>query len=368
MKINIDIRNSFNHTGIGSYKRNLVRKLENYNNIEIQGCYNYSRHLRNIDSLFFNCKIKKSYIPDKLIYNKYHLPIYYESMFGGDIDLNLFLTYLLPNVRFRKPVISTIHDLIILKAKNELNSFIELHERQLKYTISKSCHIITVSEASKVDICEYFNIPTENISIVHNGIDFTELNKPISNEEIKVIQKKYNLPDRYILYFGGYRKHKNIENLIKAYSKLTVNERKNYKLVITNKSEILMKMADDYGLSNDIIFTGFIDECDKTAVYKMALMVFYASFYEGFGVPILEAQACRIPVITSSVSSMPEAAGGAALLVNPYSIDDIVNSIRELLYNNPLKEKLIMKGVKNAKMYTWEKAAEELYSVLKKII
>ena len=302
MKINIDIRNSFNHTGIGNYKRNLVRRLENYNNIEIQACYNYSRHLCNIDSLFFNCKIKKSYIPDKLVYNKFHFPIYYESMFGGNVDLNLFLTFLLPNVRFRKPVISTIHDLIILKARNESDSFIKLHESQLNNTITKSCHILTVSEASRIDICDYFKIPIENISIVHNGINFTELNKEVSDEDKTIIRKKYNLPDQYILYFGGYRRHKNIENLIKAYSKLTINERKKYKLVITNKSEILMKMASDYGLSNDIVFTGFIDECDKIIIYNMALMLFYASFYEGFGVPILEAQACNIPVITSSIS------------------------------------------------------------------
>lgn len=365
MKLNVDLRHAFVGSGIGNYKRNIIQNLSRFKDVEITGCFNIARKISKKNYQWFDSNLICSYIPDKLIYGKWHIPIYYESMFRSVPDLNLFLTYGIPNVKYRKPVICTIHDLIILKAQNERTSFIEKHERILRHSVNNSMHILTVSNSSREDISEYFRIPKEKISIVHNGIDFKQYNAKISNEIRDSIRRKYNLPDFYILYLGGYRKHKNIESLLKAYSCLNEKERKVHKLVITNHAPILQKQASELGISEDVVFTGFVDESDKAAIYQMASMVYYASYYEGWGVPILEAQASGVPVLTSSISSMPEASGGCAVLINPYKIDEIIEGMRELLNNQTYSKDLVNRGINNARQYTWKRGANELYNLIK---
>ena len=168
------------------------------------------------------------------------------------------------------------------------------------------------------------------------------------------------------LYFGGYRKHKNIESLLKAYSLLSDVEKKNLKVVITNKNKELIQLANELHIDKNVCFTGFIDDSDKFILYKTAKMVYYASLCEGWGVPILESQICKTPVITSNLSSMPEASGGYAMLVNPYSVDEIVDAIRQLDKGFVLLDELLDKGYMNARKYTWDKSADELYNVLRK--
>ena len=107
-------------------------------------------------------------------------------------------------------------------------------------------------------------------------------------------------------------------------------EKKNLKVVITNKYQERIQLANELHIDNNVFFTGFIDDSDKFILYKTAKMVYYASLCEGWGVPILESQICKTPVITSNISSMPEASGGYAMLVNPYSVDEIVDAIRQL--------------------------------------
>lgn len=372
MKINLDIHAASKATsGISNFKIELISHLlHKYSDVAVRGCFCLNRNEKKADfSWLKNKEIKKSLFPDKLIFNdKCHIPISYESLFGADICLNLFLSYLVPFMNFKKPLISTIHDLIVLKTKVESNDFIANHRKRLEYAIKKSNHILTVSESSKIDICNYFHVNSKDISIVHNGLNVNDLVlEKCNKDEIANLRKKYKLPkEDFILYFGGYRKHKNIERLLKAYSLLSEMEKKNLKVVITNKNQELIRLANELHIDKDVCFTGFIDECDKFVLYKTAKMLYYASLYEGWGVPILEAQICKTPVITSNISSMPEASGGYAMLVNPYSVDDIVDAIRELDKGSVLLDNLLNNGYINAKKYTWDKSADELYDVLKK--
>lgn len=136
------------------------------------------------------------------------------------------------------------------------------------------------------------------------------------------------------------------------------------KLVITNQNSDLIQFAKKCDIRKDVTFTPFIDEKDKVILYKMSLMVYYASLYEGFGVPIIEAQACHIPVITSNISSMPEVMGNSAIFVNPYEIKEIEEAIITLFHDQLLRERLIHNGYSNALKYTWEKSAKELHDIL----
>lgn len=370
MIVNLDLRGASHPTsGISNFKCNIISHLnDKYNDILFRGCININRHEKKSDFGWFKGFINESFVPDKLIYNNYYkIPINYELMFGNDINVNLFLGYMVPYINFKKPLISTIHDLILLKTNVESENFVANHKKRLEYAVDKSSHIITVSESSKNDICHYFKVNPGDISIVHNGINLDNTALEVCSQGVKAnLCKKYNLPEEdFILYFGGYRKHKNIEGLLKAYSVLSDAEKKNLKVVITNRNQELMKMACELHVDKNVFFTGFIDECDKFLLYKTAKMVYYASLYEGWGVPILEAQICKTPVITSNLSSMPEASGGNAMLVNPYSIDDIVDAIRLLNGSSSLLNDIVNRGYLNAMQYTWDRSADELYHTLK---
>ena len=372
MKINIDLKEAFGLGGISNYKRNISVGISELSDVELSGCYNWSRHASKDKYRWFKGRLNQSIIPDQFVYKyaekkNWQFPFSYEFMMNSQADLNLFLTYRIPRVTFKAPLISAIHDIILLKSDVESKCAKEEHEAILRYTISKSYQLLTVSESAKSDIVDYFNINPDNVHIVHNGIDYHQFGEELSPERRLYISNKYNLPDKFILYFGGYRAHKNIERLIEAYSLLSPTIRKDLKLVITNRNQKLQKLAADLKISEDVIFTAFIDESDKCAIYKSAFMVYYASLYEGFGVPILEAQMSKVPVITSNTSSLPEASGGFAELVNPYSVDEIYCAMMELISDSAKRNYLVQNGYNNALQYPWKRGAEELHDVLMKL-
>lgn len=366
MKINIDLKGAFGYYGIANYKRNLAIQLLRFQDLEMTGCYNWCRAATRQRYNWYHGDLRRSLMPEKLVYGKnWFSGFSYEMTMGSNADLNLFLTYLLPNLRFNAPVISAIHDIILLKARAESHQEIEAHDTILRRTISLSEKIITVSKASKADLVEYYHLQPEKIAIVHNGINVGDLLASVSSEQEKRVKKKYGLPERYILFFGGYRKHKNLERLLQAYSFLNASIRREVKVVFTNKSAELQRLASELNIDNDVVFAGFADERDKATVYKMADLVYYASLYEGFGVPVIEAQICKTPVITSNTSSLPEASGGYAKLVDPYNVDEIYNAIRDIIDGGADIDKMVEQGYCNALQYTWERSAQEMYDVLR---
>ena len=368
MKVNIDLRYSYNVGGISNFIRNLASTLSIKGKNEYCGSTFWYHGRNKTQYEWFKGKIHNSLLPDRLVCNsKFILPFTYEVATNSQFDLNLFFTYRLPKLCFKKPVISTIHDIILLKSNCEAISKVQEHENILRRSINASNHILTVSESSKKDLIEYFGIFPDKISIVSNGIDFDHLTTPISTSEMKTIKKKYTLPDKFILNFGAYRVHKNIERLLESYALLPETIRREYKLVLTRSNEILNKLIYDLKIENDVIITGFVDEEDKKALYQMADVVYYASLYEGFGVPIIEAQACQTPVLTSNISSMPEASGGAAFLINPYSVDEIRDGLLALISDSKLRNEITLKGLFNAQKYSWQESAKKVESVLNKL-
>lgn len=253
------------------------------------------------------------------------------------------------------PTIMTIHDLNHLKFPEYYTKF---HKHYYNYIVKSSAlkakKILTVSEFSKKEIVNWLNCESEKVVVTYNGVD--ENFKVIKdNGKLVNIREKYELPQKFVLYIGNLKPHKNISNLIKAIK----NINQEIILVINGKvNEILDKIIEENHLEREIKFIGYVDDDDLPALYNLAELFVYPSLYEGFGLPPLEAMACGCPVITSNTSSLPEVVGDAGILVNPYDVDEIAKAIDLILSNENLRNELKEKGLEQAKNFSWRKTAE----------
>ena len=220
-----------------------------------------------------------------------------------------------------------------------------------KYALKNARKIIAVSETTKKDLIDLYNGNPEKITVVHHGFNNNLLNKNQKSKE--------NFP--YILYIGRLETKKNIQGLIKAFNLLKKIHRVPHKLVLVGSRGY---GYEDLKFNKDIIEKGYVSEQEKSELLNNADMFVFPSFYEGFGMPILEAQAVGCPVITSNVSSMPEVAGQGAILVEPRNIEQITENMYKVISNNDLRKELIEKGNQNIKRFSWQKCAEETLKVI----
>lgn len=373
MKINIDLQ-CYNRkgTGISEYAKSRISFLEKINDVSLFGYMTKGRHneeLNSFERLHFPIKIGR--LPIKLLYSrkiKHPLPIYYEYLCKNHADINLYFTWNIKRVKHKGITIATIHDLIALRTEMENQKIVDDQINDLTYTLKYCDFVFTVSNASKADIIKEFNYPAERIGVVPNGIDYDRFHCNIPEHELLRIRGKYGLPQKFILYLGGMRKHKNLDRLIRAYSCLSEELKEEYSLVITKGTPELKELAWNLHIGDKVVFTPYIEEEDKIGMYKLASLYAYISLYEGFGLPVIESQAVGTPVITSNVSSLPEVAGDSALCVNPLDIKEIAEGITRILSDNELRQKMINKGFANAQYYNDNNAGEILYGYLKNIV
>ena len=273
----------------------------------------------------------------------------------------------------RAPYIITVHDLIRYFDMDGEETFIrppnrrDRHYLNLDYEgIRKAMRIIAVSQSTKNDLIHCLGIPAERISVIYEGIDHS-LFRPVS-------QRIYNRP--YILFVGSEHPRKNFTTLLKAFSQLKSEPRfKKLKLVKvgtaggqeTDFRNQTMGVVESLGLMDEVIFTGFIPEADLPTYYSGAEAFVLPTLYEGFGFPVLEAMACACPVITSNNSSLPEVAGEAGIMLNPYDTNRLAQAMRQVLTDSKLRNNMIRKGLEQAKSFSWEKAAEQTLEVYNKV-
>lgn len=258
----------------------------------------------------------------------------------------------------------TIHDLLPVKYP-EIYPRMRFYFRHiLPVLIKASSAIITISEATKNDIIDFYRIKNKPIYVIPCGIN-KNIFYPVNELQIEIINRKYNLSN-YILFVSEIRPYKNLFRLIKAFGNLHIS---NIDLVIVGalskfgKDDILA-LPHKLGIENRVKFLGYIQDNDLPAVYSGASMLVFPSLTEGFGIPPLEAMSCGCPVITSNTSSMPEVCGDAALYIDPYNIDSITNAINLLINNDQLRQKFIIKGFQRSKIFSWEKTASEILKVI----
>lgn len=226
--------------------------------------------------------------------------------------------------------------------------------------------IITISEFSKNDIIKYIDYPEENIKIVYPAVDhgFYYQNRD------KEILNRWNISpkDKVVLYVGSETPRQNVPLLIKAFSKVK-EQMPNVKLLKIGDSQSYgareknLKLVSDLNLENDVIFSGYVSENDIPKCYNATDLLVYPCSYAGFGLPPLEAMACGTPVLTSDTSSLPEVVGDAGIMIDPHDVDLMADKIYEVLNNDTLKEKLVKKGIERAKLFNWDKSAEETLQI-----
>jgi glycosyltransferase involved in cell wall biosynthesis len=231
--------------------------------------------------------------------------------------------------------------------------------------------IITPSEATKADVVNHLHISPQRIVVIPWGCEarFQPHGNP---EHLAAVQQRYRLPAQYLLFVGTLEPRKNLITLLHAYARLRAEgHAKDVKLVIAGRMGWLY--ADIFAavrtlaLDTEVIFTGFVHDTDLPALYRGAHLLVFPSLYEGFGLPILEAMASGVPVVTSTTASMPEVAGDAALLVDPHQPEAIAAGIAQVLSQDQLRQAMIEKGLDRAQRFTWERVAQrtlEVYATL----
>lgn len=278
-------------------------------------------------------------------------------------------------IGFSKPkdikTVITLHDIIPMKMPDTVSeTFLKIFNENIKNILDNSDGIITVSNFSKEDISKTFSYPKEKIFVTHLAAEeiYTPLNKFHSSQYLK---KHYGIDRDFLLYVGGFSPRKNILGLIEAFNLVKNSYKRDLKLVIIGTKgpsyEIYRKKVDELNLSSSVIFTGFIPIEDMPIFYSASKALVYPSFYEGFGLPPIECMACGTPVIASNLTSMPEVCQDAAILVDPYDVDEIKENILTLLNNHKFYSLMIYKGLSHSSKFNWKKTAYNTLEVYKHI-
>lgn len=346
-------------------------------------------HLQKVDEkqeyvLFFNKDTTIPEIPEQENFKQYvsmfpttnralrllweHLALYYELK-KNNITVFHGPAFFVPVLKPKDcQYIITVHDITFKKYPETFTWATRLYYSILfPQSLRLADIIITDSISTKNDLIGSYGIRAEKIQVVYLGISNAFLNKEKS-QAVYAISKKYNLPDEYFLFTGVLSPRKNIITILNAFKQIKEEEMfRKYKLVIVGRpgwlyDEIFRKVKE-LSLENEVLFIDYVPEEELPSFYTNAKIFLFPSLYEGFGLPILEAMACGCPVITSNVSSMPEVAGDAAVLINPASVDELVSSIKEITVNKNLRKELQKKGVEQIKKFSWEKTAVETKNI-----
>lgn len=264
----------------------------------------------------------------------------------------------------------TIYDLIpVLYPQFLLSEQITLLYKKTLASISQKDWVICISHSTKNDLCNYLNIDASRVFVTHLAAEPSIFYPCTDAETIAAIRNKYGLRDGgYILSLGTLEPRKNIDHVIRCFAQLIQEQNiKDLYLVLVGTpgwkyDKIMEEISKKSWLKERIIFTGYVPQSDLAALYSGALTFVYPSFYEGFGLPPLEAMQCGVPVISSNTSSLPEVVGDAGVMLDPKDANGLCQSMLEI-YNRPLlREKMSLKSLEQAKLFSWERCARETIS------
>jgi glycosyltransferase involved in cell wall biosynthesis len=289
------------------------------------------------------------------------------------IDLFFTPSHYLPPLPLGLPKTCTIHDLGYLRYTAQFNKY-DFWQLRIWTAISiciSKC-IIAVSEFTKKDIVRHYPFASKKVFVTHHGYDEGRFNNKISKNVVRQVAKKYKIPTskNYILFLSTLKPSKNVEGLIDAY-KLICKRYKDCILVISGKKgwqfDSIYEKVEKLKLERRVIFTGFIDEKYKPAVMKGAKVFVSPSFWEGFGMHVLEAMAVGTPVVVSNKASLPEVAGDAGIYVDPYDYKDIARGIKKVLkLNKNGYNRLVKRAIEQSKKFSWDKTAKSTLEVFER--
>lgn len=262
----------------------------------------------------------------------------------------------------------TVHDLIPLRLPRQSTLQARLLFRwTMALALRTARFVIAVSEATRRDLSRWFRVPGDRVSVIPEATDPAFY--PRSSAEIETVRRRYGLPDSFVLYVGSNKPHKNLPRLVEAWAQITEHGIRNT-LVLAGPWDPRYpeprRRAEQLGLEN-VRWLGPVPEADLPALYSAATLFVFPSLYEGFGLPVLEAMACGVPVVCSDTSSLPEVAGDAALRVNPTDVEALAAAIEHALADEALRADLRATGLERARQFTWEAVAQKTLGVYRQM-
>lgn len=286
-----------------------------------------------------------------------------------DIDV-LHSPDFIPPFRGKFKSVITVHDLAFLLYPHFLTKESAKYYGQIDQAVRRTDHIIAVSEATKHDLMQRLGVPENKVTVIYEAS--SPQYRPLPAEETReYVRRKFNLEGDYILFVSTIEPRKNVPGLLQAYRKLLDSYKVKAKLVLAGGQgwlfDEVFATAGRLNLTDDVRFLGRVETDDLPYLYNAARLLVHPSFYEGFGLPPLEAMACGIPVIVSNVSALPEVVGDAGLRVDPQNISELAVGMQRLLVDEGLRAEMIQKGLARAACFSWDRAARETLEVYRKV-
>lgn len=344
--------------GVSVYSHKLLEFFQKKSNKDVQFLIFLKRKPRS-DLPAEKDYFKYQYVPGDFLWSQTFLPLelFKKKALGQNISVFFSPAHYAP--RFCPvPIVVTIHDLSFFYYPEEFlkKDFYQL-KNWTKYSVEKARKIIAVSQTTKKDITKFYKIPEEKIEVIYEGYEKKSKN-------LKLKTKNLN---SYILYVGTIQPRKNIETLIEAFSVFR-KQNPGFKLLIVGKKgwlyEHIYRKAEELRLNNSIKFLGYVSDTQLSDLYKKAFCFVLPSFYEGFGIPVIEAMSFGCPVISSFTSSLPEIGGDACLYFDPKDPKELAEKLTELKDNQSLRNELIKKGKKRIKLFSWQRCSEKTLEIL----
>lgn len=370
MNIGYDGKRATNNlTGLGNYSRSLIKQLALQFSSNQYFIYSPKIKEKLLKESLFSLKNVFIKLPQSSKFLWRSLGIK-KQLINDKIDLFHGLSNEIPvglNNTSIKTVV-TIHDLIFLR-KPSYYKFIDrtIYNLKSRYACKYADKIIAISECTKRDIIEFYNIDAHKIEVIYQSCD-DSFKTLLSDDEKEKVRKKYHLPQHFLLSLGTIEERKNLLLIIKSLP--DVNQ--NIPLIVIGKETSYIKKVkkeiEVLGLTHRVVFLKNIPFSDLPAIYQMADIFIYPSFYEGFGIPIIEALYSQIPVIGAKGSCLEEAGGPDSIYVSPHNNTELTKAINEILSNKELRQKMIQKGVSYVQRFNENLVTKELMNCYSKIL
>jgi glycosyltransferase involved in cell wall biosynthesis len=290
------------------------------------------------------------------------------ALWQEKVDLLHAMAFASP-ILSKRPTVVTVFDLSFLQFPQAFKAIKRLYLRWMTHvSVQRATRVVVISEHTRRDVMRRFGVPGERVTTVYCGVDASF--RPLLAKEVNAFRERKGLSSRCILFLGTIEPRKNILRLIDAFARLIASSGQDFSdlcLVVAGGKgwffEPVFALVQELGLTDRVLFTGYVPEEEKCLWYNAAMCFCYPSLYEGFGLPPLEAMACGTPVVTSNVSSLPEVVGDAGLTVAPEDVAGLCEALHRVLSDAALRDELVEKGKTRAASFTWDRAARQTTQV-----
>ena len=376
--INATVTSQREKTGIATFGTNLLKALKELDDVhsyciftlndpDLEKMSNREFDVRTLPGIFRFLPVEFSWICWYLwYYTGFNLQL-------GSIkpDAYLSLDFSLPGYK-NCPRVCMVYDLTPLLLEGAYpERFKTRYKMQVAHAIKNADRVITISQSARKDILEYFGVDSQKVEVVYPGFDdnlFTATKDPGTD---KKTLDRYGINYPYILFIGALEPKKNIIRLIDAFEKVKKDGRIPHRLVIGGKRSwndaAVFEKITTSTMRSEINYAGYLPNQDLPALMRNADLFIFPSLNEGFGIPPLEAMACGTPVITSTVSSLPEVVADAGILIDPYNVEEMAAVITRVLSSDDLRQAMVRKGLERAKLFSWHKAAHDMLEIISEV-